>query len=166
MKQAILLIGNIGSGKSTLARKYAEKGFFVIDQDSIREMIGAGRYIFTALTEPIIKDMSSFLIERFCQEGISFVVDGALVNDKVRAGIISIIKKYPSYEIIAHILKKIDKKEAVDRRMNGNSRGYPRELWEEVYDKFETKTISPRIEEGIDLILNDDIFDEVKRIQS
>jgi len=45
-KELIILIGNLGTGKSTFAKTLVEKGYINISRDSLRYMIGAGKYIF------------------------------------------------------------------------------------------------------------------------
>ena len=153
MNSAVILVGNIGSGKTTEARKYVDMGFYSVDQDSIRTMLGSGKYIFDLKLEPIVKEVSSLLIKRLCEAKVNFVVDGALVNQELRKRIIDIVRPFTDYNISAYVLPEIDRTTAIARRMFHDSRGYTAEEWGAVYDKFKAKTEPVNIDEDFDEIL-------------
>ena len=158
-RAVILIIGNIGSGKTTLAQKLYTKDFIIIDQDSIREMFGCGKYHYSDETEPIIKKISLELIAELSASSIDFAIDGCLVSRQLRAPIIDIIREESRKNdihtgITAHVMPMLSKVEALKRRMV-NPRGISKEVWSSVWDKFNEKWEHPIQSEGFDAIVTE-----------
>lgn len=92
MKRLIMLIGVPGSGKTTLAKKVAERGFTVMNADSIREELygdarqqGDPKEVFTLFFERLEKEMA---------EGKDIVVDNTNINTKQRKPILERAEKF------------------------------------------------------------------------
>ena len=152
------IIGNMGAGKTTLARKLIDKGFVVLDNDYMREMLGCGKYIFSPETEPIIKKISMEFISELSARNINFVIDGCMVTKALRAPIISTIREESNYNGIKTVINArvlyVSKDVALKRRMK-NPRGISKEVWAEVWDKFNLKWQDPERSEGFDKIIKD-----------
>ena len=159
-RMVALIIGNIGAGKTTLARKLSDAGFLIIDQDSMREMLGCGKYHYSLETEPIIKKISSEFIAELSARNIDFAVDGCLVSKELRKSVIEIIRSESEKSgiktvIAVHVLPRLDKKESLKRRMS-NPRGISKKVWSQVWDKFDKKFEFPTVHEDIDIIVENE----------
>lgn len=154
MKELIILIGNIGTGKSTFAKNLQKaKNYVVISRDSLRYGIGAGNYIFNLDYEEIIWNTELFMFRNFVNKSVSIVIDEVGVNKKLRKRYIPYAKAN-NYFVQGVILPKLSMKEAVDRRMNDPHGQYDRNLWEEVWTKFNEMYEEPIMEEGFDRIVD------------
>ena len=155
MAKLIILVGNIGSSKSTYAKELTKKGFYVISRDSLRYMIGGGTYLFDSKTEPMIMAMTLSCLEIALGYGLNIVLDETNMTRKIRRQYINIAKYNDyDYEIEAHIMPKISKREAVDRRVNDGGHGTPdRSKWEEVWELFDSKYEEPKTDEGFSKIV-------------
>ena len=154
MKELIILVGNIGSGKSSFTKKIQEnRQYVVISRDSLRYGIGGGNYIFNLEYEHIIWDAELFLFRSFVRQGVPLVIDEVGVSKELRKRYINFAKLH-GYFIQAVVLPRISMEEAVDRRMN-NPHGQPdRQIWENVWKKFEEMYEVPEISEGFDRIVD------------
>lgn len=92
MKRIILLVGVPGSGKTTLAAKIAEKGFTIMNADSIRrELYGdAGEQgdpveVFKVFFERM---------EKLMQDGTDLIIDNTNANPMHRKEILDRAKKF------------------------------------------------------------------------
>lgn len=92
MKRLILMIGVPGSGKSTLAQKVAEKGFMIMNADSIREELygsaaeqGDPQQVFDLFFERLEKAMA---------EGKDIIIDNTNINTKQRKPILERATKH------------------------------------------------------------------------
>ena len=156
MKNFYILVGNIGSGKSTYIKKNY-KGGVIVSKDGLRYSIGGGQYIFNRFYEPIIHATSCYMADKFCSIEIpEIILDETNVIKKGREQFIKIAKKY-GYKVIAIKFPRLNKKEAVDRRMTNPHCQYDRKIWEEVWRKFNNRYTEPTLEEGFDEIINVDI---------
>ena len=152
MKKLILLIGNIGSGKSTLAKKYANKSYRVISRDSIRYMVGAGKYVFNIKLEPIIKKGTLAILREFLKANIDIVYDEVNINKQLRKSTIKLAKKY-GYKITAIELPKLSKKVSVKRRLKNPHGNSNKETWNAVWEMFDYMYEKSTKSEGIDEII-------------
>lgn len=150
-KQLIILIGNIGSGKSTLARKYIERGYVAIARDYIRYAIGEGKYVFNPQFEPIIWKVEQYMFNRFIELGVNIVVDEVGVSRRMRKAYIPYAKEN-NYKIIAIVLPRYTQEEAVNHRMKDPHGQNNKQLWENVWEKFDAIYTKPTKEEGFDEI--------------
>jgi len=152
-KKLIMLVGNIGSGKSTLAKTYTKKGYVIIARDDLRYNIGGGQYIFDLNLEPAIWNTELTMVENFMKENVNIVVDEVGIERTMRERYIKCARKY-NYHTTALVLPKLSMKESVDRRMK-NPHGQPnRQLWEDVWAKFNALYLPPIFEEGFNEIIN------------
>lgn len=153
-KHIVVLVGNIGSGKSTLAKKYVEKGYICVSRDGLRYMLGAGNYRFDQELEPRIFSMERMLVEYLMEYGLDIVVDEIGISRSLRSEYLFLAQMH-GYEATAHVLPKLSKNEAVDRRML-HPHGRPnREEWEGVWDKFDRIASVPTLEEGFKEVIVD-----------
>jgi predicted kinase len=154
MKKLVILIGNIGSGKSTLAKEYAKKGYVIICRDALRYMIGGGDYIFNLELEPAIIDSAIDITLDFMNLGVDIVIDEVNVSKKYRLSYLALAKEH-GYNTIAVVLPRLSKEESVDRRMiKSHGVQNTREIWEQVWDKFNKRYEYPSKEEGFYSILD------------
>ena len=152
MKELIILVSNIGGGKSTLAKKYQEKGYVIIARDQLRYAIGGGTYIFNPKYEPIIFETELCMLESFMELGVNIVIDEVGVSRAMRMRYIIPAKDY-GYTVKCHVLPQLLRKTAVDRRMKNPHGQYDRNLWEQVWDRFQSKYEEPSLDEGLDEII-------------
>lgn len=152
MKELIILVGNIGSGKSTLTKKYQEDGYVVIARDCLRYAIGGGTYVYNVNYEPIIFDTELHMLEAFLKLGVNLVIDEVGVSKAMRMRYILPAKDY-GYTVKCHVLPQLLQKTAVDRRMQNPHGQYDRELWKQVWDRFQSQYEEPSFDEGIDEII-------------
>ncbi|MBC7999637.1 MAG: AAA family ATPase [Leptolyngbya sp.] len=97
MKRIILLIGVPGSGKTTLAGKIAEKGFTIMNADSIRlELYG------DAKEQGDPKEVFALFFERMekmMETGTDLIIDNTNLNHKHRIPILERAKKYDYQDV-------------------------------------------------------------------
>lgn len=148
-----VMVGNIGSGKTTLCKQIAGEVGYVISRDSLRYMMGAGKYIFNPKLEGAVFRSEQRMIEEFMKLKVDIIVDDVGVSKEYRRCYIQLAKKY-GYEIVAYVFPIIEMKTAVDRRMNDPHGQDSREIWEGVYKKFAKMYTRPTIEEGFSAIFD------------
>jgi len=148
----VILVGNIGSGKSTLCSEYAQKGSIIVSRDSLRYMIGNGRYRFDPKLETAIWSSELHLVEEFMKLRVNLVADEVGLTPRMRQRYLRLAKLY-HYTPIAVILPRLPMKQSVDRRMK-NPHGQPdRQLWEMVWKKFDIVYEEPTLDEGFKKII-------------
>jgi len=152
MKELVILVGNIGSGKSTICKKYQKEGYVVIARDCLRYAIGGGIYVYNTKYEPIIFETELCMLESFMELGVNIVIDEVGVSRAMRMHYIIPAKDY-GYTVKCHVLPQLLRKTAVDRRMQNPHGQYDRDLWEQVWDRFQSKYEEPSFDEGIDDII-------------
>lgn len=148
----ILLVGNIGTGKTTLAKKYAKQGYIVVARDSLRYMIGAGKYIFNLDLESAIWQTELDMVENFMALKQNLIIDEVGINESMRYKYIELAIKY-FYTITSIELPRLSKKVAVDRRMKNPHQQHDRKLWEGIWEKFDKLYEEPTTKEGIHKII-------------
>lgn len=152
-KKVIILVANIGCGKSTLTDKYQKQGYLIIARDQLRYSIGGGKYVFNPLLEPVIWATELYMYRKFLKLGVNIVIDEVGINKKMRNRYIKEAKKY-KYEVECIELQKLTMKEAVDRRMRNPHQQPDRDLWENVWKKFDSIYQPPTLKEGFNKITN------------
>ncbi|MBA3855539.1 MAG: hypothetical protein C0507_01400 [Cyanobacteria bacterium PR.3.49] len=92
MKRIILLIGVPGSGKTTLAAKIAQKGFTILNADSIRQELygdageqGEPEAVFKIFFERM---------EKLMEQGTDLIIDNTNANPKHRKQILDRAKQF------------------------------------------------------------------------
>jgi predicted kinase len=153
MREVVLLMGNIGCGKTTLAKKYVEQGFLAIDQDFLREMFGAGKYIYTPETEAIIMQLSRQLLLELLNTDKNIVIDGCFVSRQKRQEILDTIHIHSSVPTHTKliVLPRCPREVCIARRMK-NPRGFSKKVWMSVWKKFNDKWDKPGMDEDFDYI--------------
>jgi len=84
--------------------------------------------------------------------GVNIVVDEVGVSKAMRMRYI-VPAKDCGYTVKCHVLPQLLQKTAVDRRMQNPHGQYDRELWKQVWDKFQSLYEEPSLEEGLDAII-------------
>ncbi len=151
MKQLFVLVGNIGTGKSTIAKTFINKETIAISRDNLRHMIGSGDYIFNTKLEPSIKLIEEYAITELMKSEFNIVIDETNINMKARHRLIVLADGY-KYKKTAIVLPALSKDKSLKRRMQID-RGYTKEEWEEVWEKFRKEFQSPSYTEGFDNII-------------
>ena len=151
-KRIIILVGNIGCGKTTIAHEYIDNGYVAISRYYLRYAIGEGKYIFNRDYESIIWKTEQYMLTKFLEEGVNIVVDEVGVSKKLRKGYIKLGKKF-GYSVEAVVLPRLSMKEAVGRRMKEPHGQFDRELWQNVWTRFNKMYKDPTHEEGFDSII-------------
>ena len=151
--ELIVLVGNIGSGKSTLTKEYSKKSYVIISRDSLRYCIGGGNYIFNEKYEDIIWETEEFLLESFLKKGENIVIDEVGMSKHLRARYLINKEFYPNYTFKCIELPKLTKEESVQRRLQSNHGTTPKEVWYEVWEKFNNMYEEPTLDEGFDEVI-------------
>ena len=139
-----IMCGLPGSGKSTWARHLVESGnALCVSRDSIRSMVGAGKYVFNKEMEPAIKSIAHYGICSLLDFN-DVVVDETHITKESRSNMIEVAKSVGATPIIVHCYEVEGN---IDRRMSGDSRGYTREKWEEVIGGMMQKFDAPTEDE-------------------
>jgi predicted kinase len=152
--ELVLLIGNIGSGKSTFCKKLISKGFshVIISRDSLRYMIGAGKYRFEPKIEKAIWDSELNIIDNFMFLGQNILVDEVGITKSMRARYSFLARKW-NYSITVIEMPRYSMKKSVNRRLK-DPHGQPdRKLWESVWKKFDAMYEKPTKSEGFAKII-------------
>jgi len=152
MKEIILLVGNIGNGKSTLAKQYAKDGYIIISRDALRYMVGGGDYKFDLKVEPFIKKSAVATLKAFLKSGYNLVYDEVNVSKRLRCPTIQAAKQF-GYKVNALVLPRLSQKKSVDRRMKNPHGQFDRNIWNTVWERFDSIYEEPTLKEGIDKII-------------
>ena len=92
MKRIILLVGVPGSGKTTLAAKIAQKGFTVMNADSIRQEL-YGNAVEQGDQAAVFKIFFERM-EKCMQDGMDLIIDNTNANPMHRKQILDRAKKF------------------------------------------------------------------------
>ena len=134
-------------GKSTICKDIALAGHVIISRDSLRYMIGAGKYIYNTVLEPAIFEAEEGILRSFMKLGVNIIVDETGINKQYREPYVKLAKEY-GYSTFAYVMPKLSKKESVDRRMKNPHDQADRTIWEGVWKKFDDLYEEPTKEEG------------------
>jgi|WetSurMetagenome_2_1015567.scaffolds.fasta_scaffold297438_3 predicted kinase len=152
-----LLIGLPGSGKSTWAKKKAEDTRTVIvSRDAIRQMIKA-KYVFSADTEPLVKEMAKGCVVSALAAGFDVVIDETNISRSKRKEWMHFrvdcipLQTTAEYPVVFVWCKEMERN--VDLRFNSDARGYSKEKWAEVIEGMKKGFEAPMLEEGAQEII-------------
>lgn len=151
-KEIIILVGNIGSGKSTIAKKYAQRGYVIVNMDSIQQSIHGGEYgMYDPSMKEIYKSTEIRLIDACLSFGKSVVIDRTNMDSKRRKRFILNGMDHKAK------IKVIDfgpgHKKCLERRIKNDCRQLPQSVWEGVYQSMFESYEKPSAEEGIHEII-------------
>ena len=147
-----MMVGNIGTGKSTTIRRYVDKGYLVVSRDSIRYMLGGGKYLFEPTrVEPTVFVMEHSMLCDLMGQKFNIVVDEVGIDKRMRAPYIALGKAF-NYNVIAHTMPRLSKRICVSRRLKANHGETSKQVWEEVWDKFQSRFEVPSKQEGFSVI--------------
>jgi predicted kinase len=151
-KELIVLVGNIGTGKSTYSAKYQKQGYVIVSRDQIRYGMGNGIYVYNKLYEPTVWKIEDYMLRKWLELGVNIVVDEVGVTIQMREKYIE-YGKMSDYKVIAIEMPRFSMKKAVARRMRNPHGQYNKQLWENVWTKFDSCYISPKKSEGFDKVI-------------
>ena len=148
-----ILVGNIGTGKSTFVKHFLQEhpDVICVARDAIRYMIGGGNYVYSPMLEEAVFSIESNIIESFMLRKTPIIVDEVGISKSMRKSYIE-QTKYWKYSTTALVMPRLDKQTCVNRRIAGDSRNTSKEVWENVWDKFDNQYEVPTLEEGFDYI--------------
>lgn len=152
MNRLVLLVGNIGTGKSTIASKYAKRGYVIINNDDIVNMIHGGEYgLYNFEINHVYKSVTNAILKSAMKLNQNIVIDRTLMSKNDRKFYIDIAKKNN------YTVKCIDfgpgNQESLNRRCQEKSnRGTTSKTWEIVHNKFYRIYEKPEYSEGFYLI--------------
>lgn len=150
--ELVILVGNIGSGKSTVSKWYTTDGYLAVCKDSIRTMLGSGRYIFDKKLEPLIHQATTDMVIRLMKQQKNIVLDETSMDKKTRDIYIFYGHQY-DYKVTAVVMPQFSKEDCIVNRMKDTLRGTPLHVWEEVWEKFNKRYQEPTLGEGFDEII-------------
>jgi predicted kinase len=142
-----MLVGLPGSGKSTWAKDHMATNpqCVVVSRDALRHMVRAGTYVFDPILEPAIRDAADAALCSFIKDGFNVILDETHVHAVRRADVLNLMKDKAS--VIAVVFPDLGD-QTLERRVNGDARGYSRERWAEVIHNMRTTYEPPVQSEG------------------
>lgn len=162
MKRLVVLVGNIGGGKTTITNDLVKLGYNVISRDAMRYMLGNGQYVFELITEKIINKIALSMLRQMVQKNLDIIIDETNMSVAIREEILKIANK-KNYETIAYVMPKISKRKSIERRLSNNHGNTTKEVWSEVWEKFNAMYEEPTHDEGFDKVITG-INHEVKNV--
>jgi len=151
-REFVVMIGNIGSGKSTLIPFLVKEGYVVVSRDSLRYMLGAGKYTFDSMLEPCVFQSEKKILRSLMTTGVNIVVDEVGMSRWMRAYYLKLCKRR-RYKATAIVMKQLDMETCVDRRMQDPHGQHNRKLWEGVWTHFDKVYQEPSFSEGFKRIV-------------
>lgn len=150
-KELIIAIGNIGTGKSLIARKYALKGYVVVNMDSIVTMLDGGEFGRYDSGKAVLYRAAEIAIlhELFEAESPVFL-DRTCINTIAREKHILMAKEY-GYKVTALDFGPGDM--ATVQRRKEDNKGVSIETWDSVHQYFKTRYEPADLKEGFDDII-------------
>ena len=147
--QIYFMIGNIGSGKSTWVKQNKKPEDVVISLDNLRYCFNNGEYRFNSLLEPDIFSTALWSLRLFLNNPLhpNIYLDNTNVNVKMRECFLDIVRD-SMYNAVAIVMPQLTREEAVTRRMKNSHGNTSKEIWESIWDRFNTIYELPTIEEG------------------
>lgn len=148
MKTLYILIGTIGSGKSFWSKNYVEKNSntVIVCRDNLREMI-YGKYLFLPEKESFIKEITINCVKTALENNFDVIIDETNLTREKREKFIDFVKEKTNIKFNYRYIYFYPLENAVDKRMESNSRGYTREKWQEVFDQMNKIIELPGVEE-------------------
>jgi len=149
-KRLILPVGNIGSGKSTFIQPRI-KNKVVVSLDGLRYMIGGRKYRFDPELEPYLYKTQAYLLHELMMDEKTIIIDETHMTRKSRERHIKTAKKH-NYKVHVWLFPRLEKEEAVNRRMSNPHDCDNKKIWETVWQRKDNRYEEPIKKEGIDYI--------------
>jgi len=150
--EIILLVGNIASGKSTLTRKYAAKGYLVINDDALVSAIhGGDDEAYDKKLKPLYKAVEECIISHAAALERSIVIDRPNMSISNRRRYIGMAQSrdmsvrvivMPMQDVLTH----------AKRRHHTDCRGLTLTAWTKAATRIADGYKAPSLNEGIDQI--------------
>ena len=155
MQKLTVIIGFPGSGKSKLASKIAnnDPNTIVVNKDAIRSMFRAGKYVFAAGYEDLVRQVAQKTTIRALMEGFDVVVDETHLTPEKRdvQFIKSRLRQIIRVEYVW--IDECDIEVLLKRRMK-DARGYSKDHWREVIESMIEDFVPPdQYKENVDSIV-------------
>jgi predicted kinase len=150
-KELIIAIGNIGTGKSLIARKYALKGYVVVNMDSIVTMLDGGEFgRYDSDKAVLYRTIEKAVLHELFETERPVFLDRTCVNTIAREKYIIMAKEY-GYKVTALDFGPGDI--ATVQRRKEDNKGVSIETWDSVHQYFKTRYEPADLKEGFDDII-------------
>ena len=150
MPELIIMCGNIGSGKSTLAAKYANRGYVIVNLDSLRTSMQGGHYYIDNQKTGLYNAIECCIIKNAIDRNMSIVIDKTNMTRNSRLKYIHMIKESSNlYNIICYDFGP-GNHSSLSRRIR-NSNQTPPEVWEKVHQMMTRSYQAPASDEGFEM---------------
>ncbi len=155
MQELVIFTGNIGCGKSTMARKYAHRGYVVVNMDSITAMVHGGTYgAYNLAMKDIYMQAELSCIYSALELGFSVVIDRTCMKVSDRSRYLNYATDAENVFRLGHINRiSVDwghgDEETIMRRIK-DSRGITVKQWSMVHQKMQDSYEEPTSGEGFD----------------
>lgn len=150
-----ILVGTIASGKSTYAARMAEKGYLIVNDDTIVTSLHGRNNLYTESLKGIYRAIEMNIIAACLSNNMSLVIDAPNVKRESRLRYRSIAKSFGA--TVDVVIFPFDKPEVnAARRFEKDSRGYSYEKWLNVanlmYSNFQPLEASLEEYDGVEFI--------------
>jgi predicted kinase len=150
--EIILLVGNIASGKSTLVRRYAAKGYLIINDDSLVSAIHGGcNKTYDKKLKPLYKAIEECIFSHGAALGKSIVIDRPNMSIATRSRYIGMARSR-DMSVSVIVMPMQDALIHAKRRYNNDCRGLPLTDWDKAAIRLANSYEAPSLKEGIDQI--------------
>ena len=133
MSKITLLIGVIASGKSTYAKNHVDSNTFIVNKDSIREMIH-GKYVYNISDEDLVNKIFESTIRTLIINGANIIIDEcwATINVGARTRLIKFLCDNGISISDISIVFFSSTKNNVKRRLKNNHGNISEKVWKDV----------------------------------
>jgi len=140
MQYIHLMIGNIGTGKTTTATKILEENpnTLYVSDDDICTLVNMGNYgpeLWSNKYWPVYSAIKRSIAEIAIENGFSIIIDSTNMSESKRAVWVKKAKQL-NVSIIAHV--HLDHALGIKRRQE-TPRGQTFEMWQKVYERFQSE---------------------------
>lgn len=148
-----VLVGMIASGKSTYCKERAQKGWVILNDDAIINMLHANIYsLYDEKWKPLYKSIEDHVFHTAIAMGKSLVIDRGLdISAKSRARWISLARSL-DVPISAVVFQRFKPETHARRRAMADSRGHDYQYWLKVAKVHLSRYEYPSLNEGFDKI--------------
>lgn len=153
MPKIFILVGPISSSKSTYCKNAAKKGFIILNDDAIVNMLHGGNYIlYDENLKLLYKSIENTIISTSLALKRDIIIDRGLnISKNSRKRYISLAKSF-DVEIEAIVFKREKPEIHARRRFESDNRGLSYESWLNIAIIHDKQWEEPDKSEGFDKI--------------